>query len=329
MTRRPRLKSAPLILFVVAASVMVSCGHVNPTSPNDTPSASAVPPDATGQVVDIASVTNGISDVVISGVGAFRTRTDARGFFTLTANTSTYALLLTHPNFVERRTAAILPASGLHVSMIPSTFDQPAFEEFAPRATATGLRRWTENPSLMVLTNVVEYDGVAYDPLVTDRQVADGDVGCMRDGVQRAIAPMSDGVMTFKKVDVLSLPSGSRFSIPGTTEGTIVLVVAHGLLANGRASAFAGVQPNVLVRGVVWISADNLPLCGSTAARVYPHELGHALGYQHVTLEPSVMSGISPTSALTEFDREAIRIVYQRPPGNRTPDIDPPTYVIN
>jgi hypothetical protein len=135
--------------------------------------------------------------------------------------------------------------------------------------------------------------------------------------------------MTFKNVDVLSLPSGSRFSIPGTTEGTIVLVVAHGLLANGRASAFAGVQPNVLVRGVVWISADNLPLCGSTAARVYPHELGHALGYQHVTLEPSVMSGISPTSALTEFDREAIRIVYQRPPGNRTPDIDPPTYVIN
>ena len=75
MTRRPRLKSAPLILFVVAASVMVNCGHVNPTSPNDTPSASAVPPDATGQVVGIASVTNGISDVVISGVGAFRTRT--------------------------------------------------------------------------------------------------------------------------------------------------------------------------------------------------------------------------------------------------------------
>jgi hypothetical protein len=315
--------------LVVAANVIVACGHVNPTSPGDTPTVDVVNPDATGQVVGIGNVTNGISNVVISGVGALGARTDARGFFTLTASTSTYALLLTHPDFVERRTAAILPASGLHLSMIPSTFNQPAFEEFAPRATATGLRRWTENPSLTILANVVEYDGVAYDPLVTDRQVSDGDMGCMRDGVQRAIAPMSDGTMTFRNVDVLSLPPGSRFSIPSTTEGTIVLAVARGLVANGRASAFAGVQPNVLVRGVVWISADNLSLCGSTAARVYPHELGHALGYQHVTLEPSVMSGINPTSALTEFDREALRIVYQRPPGNRAPDIDPPTYVIN
>ena len=35
------------------------------------------------------------------------------------------------------------------------------------------------------------------------------------------------------------------------------------------------------------------------------------------------------TDALTAFDRDAIRIVYQRPPGNRSPDIDPPAYVIN
>jgi len=48
-----------------------------------------------------------------------------------------------------------------------------------------------------------------------------------------------------------------------------------------------------------------------------------------VTLEPSVMSGIDPTSALTPFDREALRIIYQRPPGNRAPDVDPPGYVIN
>jgi hypothetical protein len=322
-----RLKLFPFILFVVLLTT-ATCGHVDPAAPSETPAVTP-PPNATGQVVSLASPSNGISNVAISSGGAIGTRTDARGFFTLSAATSTYALLLTHPDFVERRTAATLPASGLHVSMIPSTFDQAAFEEFAPRSTTTGLRRWTTNPSLTVLRNVVEYDGVAYHPLVTDRQVSETDFNCMVDGVQRAIPLMSDSTLTFKKVDVLSLTAGSRFSIPNTAEGTIVLTATSGLLANGRASAFAGAQPDVLVRGVVWITADNLSLCGSTAARVFPHELGHALGYQHVTVEPSVMSGIDPTSALTAFDREALRIIYQRPPGNRTPDVDPPSYVIN
>jgi hypothetical protein len=314
-------------LFVVVM-MTASCGHVDPAAPSDTPAATP-PPNATGQVVSLASPSNGISNVVISGGAAIGTRTDARGFFTLSPASSTYALSLTHPDFIERRTAAALPASGLHVSMIPSTLDQAAFEEFAPRSTTTGLRRWIMNPSLVVLRNVVEYDGVNYVPLVTDRQVSEGDFKCMVDGVQSAIAPMSDSTLTFKKVDVVSPLVGSRFSIPSTAEGTIVLAAARGVQANGRASAFAGDQPDVLVRGVVWITADNLSLCGSTAARVFPHELGHALGYQHVTLEPSVMSGIDPTDAPTAFDREALRIIYQRPPGNRAPDIDPVGYVIN
>jgi len=322
------MRRVPIICLIVAIGATINCGSVAPTSPAET-APPVVPTNATGQVVGIAMPASGISDVVISGVGLLAARTDARGFFSIDTSTSTYALLLTHPDFVERRTAANLPASGLHVSMIPLTFDRAAFEELAPRATATGLRRWTENPALMVLTNVVEYDGVAYDPVVTDRRVADGDLTCVLDGVQRAIAPMSDNVMTFRKVEVVSPPAGSRFSIPGTSEGTIVVAVAHGLAANGRAAAFGGLRPEVLVRGVVWISADNLPLCGATAARVYPHELGHALGYQHVMLEASVMSGVQPTSALTAFDRDAIRIVYQRPPGNHSPDVDPPTYVIN
>lgn len=322
-----RFKRFPLHVFA-AVILTASCGHVDPAAPSDRPAATP-PSNATGQVVSLASPSNGISNVVISATGAMGTRTDASGFFTLSPATSIYALSLTHPDFIERRTAAALPASGLHVSIIPSTFDQAAFEEFAPRSTATGLRRWTTNPSLVVLRNVLEYDGVNYVPLVTDRQVSEADFNCMVDGVQRAIAPMSDSTLTFKKVNVLSPLAGSRFSVPGTAEGTIVLAAARGVQANGRAAAFAGVQPDVLVRGVVWITADNLPLCGSTAARVFPHELGHALGYQHVTLEPSVMSGIDPTSALTAFDREALRIIYQRPPGNRAPDIDPPGYVIN
>ena len=316
------------VIVTVATLLAASCGRVSPSTPTDPPSPPIAAADTTGQVVSIASVAGGISDVLISSGGG-RARTDAQGFFTLNVNTSTYSLLLTHPDYVDRRTAIRLPANGLQVSMIPSTFDQAAFEEFAPRTTTTGLRRWTQDPSLLVLTNVVNYDAIAFDPLVTDRQVAGADLACLRDGVQKAIGMMSDGVLSFRQVDTLSLPAGSRFSIPSTNEGTIVVAATKGLGANGRASAFAGNQPAVLVRGIVWVTADNLSLCGSTAARVYPHELGHALGYQHVTLEPSVMSGIQPSNGLTPFDRDALRIIYQRPPGNRAPDIDPPTYVMN
>jgi hypothetical protein len=52
------------------------------------------------------------------------------------------------------------------------------------------------------------------------------------------------------------------------------------------------------------------------------HELGHALGYLHVKARPSIMNpslGFEPT----EFDRSAAVIAFQRPPGNRSPDVDP------
>ena len=52
------------------------------------------------------------------------------------------------------------------------------------------------------------------------------------------------------------------------------------------------------------------------------HELGHALGYQHVTLEPSVMRPAA-VGALTPFDLQAARLAFERAPGNRAPDVDP------
>jgi len=52
------------------------------------------------------------------------------------------------------------------------------------------------------------------------------------------------------------------------------------------------------------------------------HELGHALGYQHVTARPSIMNAsIGPEP--TDFDRAGATIAFQRLPGNRAPDADP------
>ena len=51
------------------------------------------------------------------------------------------------------------------------------------------------------------------------------------------------------------------------------------------------------------------------------HELGHALGYLHVTTRISIMNpAIGP--APTEFDRDAALIAFERMPGNQSPDSD-------
>ena len=51
------------------------------------------------------------------------------------------------------------------------------------------------------------------------------------------------------------------------------------------------------------------------------HELGHALGYQHVTKRTSIMNPVIGPMP-TEFDRSAAMIAFERLPGNRSPDDD-------
>jgi hypothetical protein len=58
------------------------------------------------------------------------------------------------------------------------------------------------------------------------------------------------------------------------------------------------------------------------------HELGHALGLQHVITRPSVMHPDARTEP-NPFDRAASRIAFMREPGNRSPDIDPDMHALN
>lgn len=259
--------------------------------------------------------------------GAAPVQSGDGGAFLANAQAGTHALSLGRSEFITRQTHAVLPAADLVLSLMPASVDVPAFEQFSPRAA--GLRRWTSSPSLVVLTNEVDYVNGATRFRVTDHVVPADAFACMRGGLASAINEMSGGALVFTSVTSYSPPVESSLDVMAMPEGTIVAMAARDLGANGRGIAYESSKPDVLVRGVVWINGDVLPLCSSTADGVYAHELGHALGYQHVTLEPSIMGGIGPTRTPTTFDRQAIAWIYQRPPGNRAPDVDPGNYNVN
>jgi hypothetical protein len=83
-----------------------------------------------------------------------------------------------------------------------------------------------------------------------------------------------------------------------------------------------------VVGGIVFLDRD-FERSGSQFRRsLRVHELGHALGYMHVTLCTSVMNSSADVMP-NDWDRQSVRIAFQRPPGNRSPDTDPSSYSLN
>ncbi len=126
----------------------------------------------------------------------------------------------------------------------------------------------------------------------------------------------------------------SSTTVERPAAGTSVLVKRVGKIVVGRYTGISNGGDGTIGYGA-WMERSD----GSVAAGVMYldqafdksdsrrrllryHELGHALGYQHVTSRPSIMNPeLGPD--LTDFDRQAVSIAFQRPPGNRAPDHDP------
>ena len=83
-----------------------------------------------------------------------------------------------------------------------------------------------------------------------------------------------------------------------------------------------------VVSGMVTLDRDFERSVSPFRRSLRSHELGHALGYNHVTVRPSVMNSaarIEPNA----FDLDACRIAFARVPGNRAPDADPSNASLN
>ena len=283
----------------------------------------------TVRVVSSLSRQLGLPQVVLTLANGLQQQTDGDGLSVVLSDSPAAASLrLLHPAFLERETSVRIPDAGpVDLSLIPSTHDLAAFEEFAPRTF--GLLRWTRNPRLLVLTHAVDYSGATLgfrEYPVINHPISPAQLDCLAAGIAASLAEMSGGHLTWDSIGTIEVEPGTRFRTDQTPEGTIVVLPAVSLGAGGRGTAYVGAEPFVLSRGAVWMTAQ-LNFCLTSV--LYRHELGHALGYLHVTRTTSIMGpfGLPPTP--TEFDRNSIEILFQRRPGNRQPDRDPSGVSVN
>jgi hypothetical protein len=304
---------------MAAAALLAGCGS-SPSSPSDASSGTML----LGQTV---SAVDGVATAGLSvQVGSARpVTTDSAGNFqTDVGGAGRYPAVVRGAGVVERETTVSAPAPGrLTLSLIPATFDLGAFDQMM-RASNERLQRWTTRPALVVLGSVMSYRGGSSQTYsATSEQVPDADVTAMVAHLQEGLSLLTGGTYTtFASVDVERPASGARVSV--ARDGTIVVGRYTGIvtLAGTIGLGTWAEEPDGSVDGGIMLLDRDFDRDDSRRRLLRIHELGHALGYQHVTSRASIMNpSIGPEP--TEFDRGAAAIAFQRPPGNRSPDVDP------
>lgn len=307
-----------LVAGLCAAAAACSGSKSSPTSPESPPrvlqgkTVSAIDGSATGEV----SVQIG---------NRFAIQSDADGNFQVdVGGPGTYAAVLNGSRVVERRTNLTGPtADRTKVPLIPASFDLPAFDEMF-RGSTGRLKRWTARPALVIVGTVMKYSSSATDRFeaLGERLTAD-EVTALTNHLNEALALLTGGTFTsFASVNVEWPAAGEQVGVQ--RNGTIVVGRYTGIQNLAQTigyGSWAEQADGTVVGGSIWLDRDfDRDDAGRRLVRI--HELGHALGYSHVTVRTSIMNpalGPSPT----DFDRAAAVIAFQRPVGNTSPDNDP------
>jgi Matrixin len=168
---------------------------------------------------------------------------------------------------------------------------------------------WDTTPTLVLLTSVLDYeDGDLVSGFAaTGHTLTQKDVAEFYTELTSALTELTDGrLSTFRRVVVESPEAGSVVSL--FRPGHIVVGRFRGVRAKtgnlgygGRATRRSGA-----ISGAAVLLDDQADRDVERRRLVRTHELGHALGYNHVTSRPSIMNPLVG-SAISEFDRAAIR----------------------
>ena len=306
--------------FVVALCVTAAACSGSQSSPT-APDAARVFEGQTVSAID--GTATGVVSIRIGNRTAVQT--DANGNFHVDVDgPGTYVAVVTGMPVVERRTSVTAPTSErTKIALIPAAFDLEAFNEMF-RATNNRLQRWTERPSLVVLGSVMKYRSGDRDEYeATGEQLSDAETATFVAHLNEGLALLTGGTYTnFASVVIERPQPGEEVNVRRAR--TIVAGRYSGIVTLRNTIGFGGWanQPDgTVVGGAMWLDRD-FDRDNPQRRLLRIHELGHALGYNHVTTRASVMNpAIGPEP--TAFDRAGALIAFQRPVGNTSPDTDP------
>ena len=277
-----------------------------------------------GRVVHVLSGA-ALADVTITGTGVAAAPSDAMGVFEIGAvslSTAPRRVELVSPKAVPRRTYVRVPDVHTEISLVPVTFNLTAFDEMLrdPR-----LRRWRAAPPLVIERQTLQVSSVdAAEGTALDDRMSDGELQSLLTDLRWALPRLTGN--TFRAFGGVT----ERVTDPANvstllTRGAITVVRVKGLAAATGTLGWARwlfERDGTVVGGVIMLDLEFDRSDSPYRRSLRAHELGHTLGYAHVS---SAMSVMNPDARLepTAFDRAATRIAFARQPGNLAPDVEP------
>jgi hypothetical protein len=302
-----------------AVALMVTLAAACTKSPTD-------PSDAAGTRVHgqtVSAVDGAAAPNLSVRVGLSNATSDANGFFEIDLGNTGLSRATINGNGIVERETRLMPGGDLtRVTLIPRSFDLDAFDQMF-RSLNGQLSRWTSRPALVVLAAVMDYRGTGDTYEATGEQLTEEEIAEMVAHHTEGLAVLTGGTYTsFASVQIERPAAGTRVS--PFRSGMIVVGRYKGVENFARTIGYGqwSAMPNGSVAGGATFLDREFDRGDSRRRLLRIHELGHALGYQHVETRTSIMNP-SIGADVTSFDRSGAIIAFQRPVGNRAPDVDP------
>jgi hypothetical protein len=171
--------------------------------------------------------------------------------------------------------------------------------------------RWIDAPGLVILTSVMDYrTGTRTEYEATSERVAAEEVDRLVKDLTTALTVLTDNTFTrFATIRVEVANAGETVNV--MRPGQIVVGRYRGVRDQLKTIGVGGRfrSGRAIKAGTVFLDED-YDRTSEKRALLRTHELGHALGYDHVDARPSIMNPRIGAD-ITDYDRLAARVAFR------------------